>query len=59
MIDCYRDASVMQFCAISLSSAYNSLKRGKLIAATKNLLDRRNLSSLQAVWEGRTWMRRG
>jgi MoaA/NifB/PqqE/SkfB family radical SAM enzyme len=58
MIDCYRDASVLQFCAISLSSAYNNLKRGKLIAATKNLLDRRNLSSLQAVWEGRTWMRR-
>jgi hypothetical protein len=58
MIDCYRDASVMQFVAISLSSAYNNLKRGKLMAASKNLFDRRNLSSLQAVWEGRRWMRR-
>lgn len=58
MIDCYRDASVMQFAAISLSNAYNNLKAGKLIAATKNLLDRRNLSSLQAVWEGRKWMGR-
>jgi hypothetical protein len=56
MIDCYRDASVMQFVAISAGDAYTNLKRGKLIAATKNIFDRRNLTSLKAVWEDRKWI---
>ncbi len=52
MIDCYRDPSVLQFVAISASDAYRNLKRGKLLAAARNLLDRRNLTSLKAVWDG-------
>src|SRR5215469_4314988 len=56
MIDCYRDPSVMQFVAISASDAYANLKRGKLIAAKKNIFDRRNFTSLKAVWEDRKWI---
>jgi MoaA/NifB/PqqE/SkfB family radical SAM enzyme len=56
MIDCYRDPSVLQFVAISASDAWNNLKRGRLAAAAGNLLDRRNLTSLKAVWEDRKWI---
>jgi MoaA/NifB/PqqE/SkfB family radical SAM enzyme len=56
MIDCYRDPSVLQFVAISASDAYNNLKKGKLLSAAKNILDRRNLTSLKAVWDDRKWI---
>jgi len=56
MIDCYRDPSVLQFVAISASDAWNNLRRGKLLSAAKNVLDSRNLTSLKAVWEDRTWI---
>jgi MoaA/NifB/PqqE/SkfB family radical SAM enzyme len=56
MIDCYRDPSVLQFAAISVSDAYQNLKKGRLGAAAKNIFDRRNLVSLRAVWEDRQWI---
>jgi MoaA/NifB/PqqE/SkfB family radical SAM enzyme len=56
MIDCYRDPSVLQFIAVNASDAWHNAKRGKLIAAAKNVLDRRNLTSLRAVWEERKWI---
>jgi MoaA/NifB/PqqE/SkfB family radical SAM enzyme len=56
MIDCYRDPSVLQFAAISASDAFNNLKKGKLLAAAKNIFDSRNLASLKAVWEDRKWI---
>jgi MoaA/NifB/PqqE/SkfB family radical SAM enzyme len=56
MIDCYRDPSVLQFVALSASDAWQNLKRGKVLAAAKNIFDRRNLISLQAVWEDRKWI---
>jgi hypothetical protein len=56
MIDCYRDPSVLQFAAISASDAWNNLKRGRPLAAARNLFDRRNLTSLKAVWEDRRWI---
>jgi MoaA/NifB/PqqE/SkfB family radical SAM enzyme len=56
MIDCYRDPSVLQYAAVSLSDAYHHLKEGKLVAAAKRLLDSRNLVSLRAVWEDRKWI---
>ncbi len=56
MIDCYRDSSVLQFAAISASDAFQNLKKGKLAAAANNILDRRNLVSLRAVWENRKWI---
>jgi MoaA/NifB/PqqE/SkfB family radical SAM enzyme len=56
MIDCYRDPSVLQFVAMSASDACNNLRRGKLAAAARNVFDRRNLTSLKAVWENRKWI---
>ncbi len=56
MIDCYRDPSVLQFAAISASDAWNNLKRGRLLAAARNLFDSRNLTSLKAVWADRKWI---
>ncbi len=56
MIDCYRDPSVLQHVAISASDAWTNLKKGKLGAAAGNILDRRNLTSLRAVWEDRGWI---
>jgi MoaA/NifB/PqqE/SkfB family radical SAM enzyme len=58
MIDCYRDPSVLQFVAISASDAWNNLKHGRLGAAARNVFDRRNLTSLKAVWEDRNWIGR-
>ncbi|MBI4327392.1 MAG: radical SAM protein [Chloroflexi bacterium] len=56
MIDCYRDPSVLQFVAISASDAYHSLKKGRLWQAAQHIFDRRNLTSLKAVWEDRKWI---
>jgi MoaA/NifB/PqqE/SkfB family radical SAM enzyme len=57
MIDCYRDPSVMQHIAISLSDAFQSAKKGCLIKAAGHILDRKNLTSLKAVWEQRKWIK--
>jgi hypothetical protein len=56
MIDYYRDPSVLQFVAISASSAYSNLKKGKLAAAARNIFDRCNLISLKVVWDDRKWI---
>jgi MoaA/NifB/PqqE/SkfB family radical SAM enzyme len=56
MIDCYRDPSVLQFIAISASDAFHNLKKGNLLGAAKNILDKRNVTSLKAVWEDRKWI---
>jgi MoaA/NifB/PqqE/SkfB family radical SAM enzyme len=56
MIDCYRDPSVLQYVAISASDAFNNLKKGNVGAAAKNIFDRRNLTSIKAVWEDRKWI---
>ncbi len=56
MIDCYRDPSVLQFIAVNASDTWHNIKRGKFLAAAKNVLDRRNATSLRAVWEERKWI---
>ncbi|MDR3457365.1 MAG: radical SAM protein [Verrucomicrobiae bacterium] len=56
MIDCYRDPSILQYVAISASDAYNNLKKGRVGAAARNIFDRRNLTSIKAVWEDRKWI---
>ncbi len=56
MIDCYRDPSVLQFVAVSVSDAWKDLKRGKLVSAASRVFDRRNLTSLRAVWEDRKYI---
>ncbi len=57
MIDCYRDPSVLQFVAVNASDAWHHLKRGQLISAAKKVFDRRNLTSLKAVWEDRQFIK--
>jgi hypothetical protein len=57
MIDCYRDPSVLQFVAISASDAWQNLKRGRFLRAARHVFDRRNVTSLKAVWEDRTWIK--
>lgn len=56
MIDCYRDPSVLQYVAVSAHDAWQNLKRGRLADAAKNVFDRRNLTSLKAVWEDRKYI---
>jgi MoaA/NifB/PqqE/SkfB family radical SAM enzyme len=56
MIDCYRDPSVLQRVAINASDAFQNLKKGRVLAAAKNVFDSRNLASLKAVWEDRKWI---
>ncbi len=58
MIDCYRDPSILQFVAINASDAWQNLKKGRLVAAAKNVCDSRNLTSLKAVWDDRKWIGR-
>src|SRR5215475_11740618 len=47
MIDCYRDPSVLQHVAINASDAFNNLKKGRVLSAAKNVLDKRNLTSIR------------
>jgi MoaA/NifB/PqqE/SkfB family radical SAM enzyme len=56
MIDCYRDPSVLQFAAVSVHDAWQDLRRGRLLAAAKHLLDARNLASLKALREDRKYI---
>jgi len=42
--------------AISASDAWQAAKKGKLLTAAKHVFDRRNVTSLQAVWEDRKWV---
>ncbi|MBF2066997.1 MAG: radical SAM protein [Calothrix sp. C42_A2020_038] len=58
MMDCYRDSSVMQHIAVSISDGLQALKKGQIIAAFKHLFHKNNLVSLQAVLEEATWLRR-
>lgn len=58
MIDCYRDPSVLQFIAISLSDAWQFIKKGNFLLAIKKIMDRRNLISLWANWQARKYIRR-
>lgn len=58
MIDCYRDSSVLQFIAVNASDVWNSLKRGNLLKAARQAIDRRNFVSLRAIWENRHWIGR-
>ena len=56
MIDCYRDPSVLQFAAVSAGDAYHDLLQGRILRAAQSIFDRRNLTSLKAVWDDRKWI---
>lgn len=55
-IDCYRDPSVFQYVAVSLSDALAAWRRGEVIRGFKSLLHPNNLLSLAALLEGRHWV---
>ena len=58
MIDCYRDASVMQHVAVSVSDSIAQARQGMWRGAAKSLFNRNNLASLKAVFEGLNWITR-
>ena len=58
MIDCYRDASVMQHVGVSLADSLTHLRRGRWRAAAKVLFNRNVLDSLKSVVEGLGWINR-
>lgn len=58
MIDCYRDASVMQHAAVSVSDSVAQARQGMWRDAAKGLFNRNNLASLKSVVEGLGWINR-
>jgi|SRR3990172_9604073 len=58
MIDCYRDASVMQHVAVSVSDSVAQARQGMWRGAAKSLFNRNNLDSLKSVFEGMGWITR-
>lgn len=58
MVDCFRDASVQQHVAISVSDSLASLRHGDLAGAARQFFNRDNVASVQAVLESSFWLRR-
>jgi hypothetical protein len=58
MVDCFRDASVMQHVAVSVSDARGDLRAGRIFRAFAHLFRRTNVDSLHAVLENRRWVSR-
>jgi len=56
MIDCYRDSSVMQDVAVSVSAACKALRQGRLRDSARALTRQGNLGSLGAVLEELPWI---
>jgi MoaA/NifB/PqqE/SkfB family radical SAM enzyme len=57
MIDCFRDASVMQHVSVNVADAVHDARAGHLWRATKRLVRRSNLESLRAAFQNRRWIR--
>ncbi len=56
MIDCYRDASVLQHIAVSLTDAYQSIKAGRYRKAYSTMFTKNNVDCLKAVKEQFNWI---
>jgi hypothetical protein len=56
-IDCYRDPSVYQYLAVSMSDGLAALRQGKWLKGLGALLHPYNFLSLAALLEGRHWVR--
>lgn len=57
MIDCYRDPSVLQHIAVSISEAYHLAKKNKYGLAFKRLFFKKtNYLSLKAIFEQMRWI---
>lgn len=58
-IDCYRDASVQQYLAVSLAQAWQAGRQGEWRRAVRALLDSKNILALRAALETRFWLTHG
>lgn len=58
MIDCYRDPSVLQHCAVSLSDCITELKAGRPLRALGHIFRKQNYLSVKAVAEEFSLVRR-
>ena len=58
MIDCYRDASVMQYVGVSAHDTYQAFRAGKLGEAAKALARPANVDSMRAILEELPWLLR-
>lgn len=58
MVDCFRDASVQQYVALSFNDSLQALKAGHLRQAWSHIADRRNLASLGSAFENLFWLQR-
>jgi hypothetical protein len=56
MVDCFRDASVMQHVAVNLSDALRDLSAGRFFQAFEHIFRASNLESLRAVLENRRFI---
>jgi MoaA/NifB/PqqE/SkfB family radical SAM enzyme len=56
MIDCFRDASVMQHVAVSASDALRDAASGRLVSAARRLVRGSNAESLSAAAEALRWL---
>ena len=58
MVDCYRDASVMQHVGVALSDGLRATARGDMRQAWRHWADRRNMVSVRAaIRTARVWTR--
>jgi MoaA/NifB/PqqE/SkfB family radical SAM enzyme len=58
MMDCYRDSSVLQHVAISVSDSVQALRKGRVGEAAGRLFTRNNLVSIRSVMEEGKWLLR-
>jgi MoaA/NifB/PqqE/SkfB family radical SAM enzyme len=58
MMDCYRDSSVLQHVAVSVSDSLQAVRKGRMGEAARALFNRPNLTSLQSVLENARWIAR-
>ncbi len=58
MVDCFRDASVQQFVALSFADGLQALKQGQVAKAWSHLTDHRNIASLGSAMENLFWLKR-
>lgn len=57
--ECYLDASAYQHLAASLADALAAWRQGAVRACLTHLFQAGNLRSLEALWQGRRWLRGG
>ena len=58
MMDCYRDSSVMQHIAVSVSDGVKAVRKGDIGTAFKSWFNENNLISLKSVIEEARWLPR-